>query len=83
MKNLSSVILLSVPLLFIGIMIGIYVGNANIHNYIDLNYDPNSYTSDEEEPRPNMIKINLNKATEEELMIIPGIGATTAKKIIE
>lgn len=83
MKNLSSVILLSVTILFIGLMIGIYVGNANSHNYIDLAYDPNSYTSGEVDPEPSIVKIDLNKATADELTIIPGIGKSTAKKIID
>lgn len=85
MKNTSYIILLSVTFIFIGIMVGIYIGRASNSNYIDLSYTPTTHINEVSniEQKPQIVKININTAKESDLTILPGIGESTAKKIIE
>lgn len=48
-----------------------------------LSMDKDNIYLDIEENKNGIKKININKATEEQLMTLPGIGKTTAKRIIE
>ena len=83
MKNKSIIALLGITILFVGLMIGIYIGTSSSRNYITLDYDPNIYANSPTAQLPAMVKMDLNLATTEELTIIPGIGESTAKNIIE
>lgn len=85
MKNTSKFLLLGITLICMGIMIGIYIGKSTNQNYIELTYDPTAYSDEtnESEPRPQIIKININTANETDLTILPGIGESTAKQIVE
>ena len=85
MKNTGQIALLSITILFIGLMIGIYIGTSTSRNYIELTYDPTVYTdgTGNDNKRPDIVKININTATVEELTVLPGIGESTAKQIIE
>ena len=85
MKNKSTVIILGVAILFIGLMVGIFIGTSNSRNYIELTYDPDTYTDETGtvDITPEVVKIDINTATVEDLMIIPGIGEVTANNIIE
>ena len=82
MKNTITIILTSITTLFIGLIIGIYIGTSNSHNYIDLDYDPAIYASNPTVEIPAIVKLDINLATVDELIIIPGIGEATAKNII-
>lgn len=88
MKNIGTIAILCTAILFIGLMIGIYIGNATSKNYITLTNDPDTHIpvqSDDAESQSNsdIVKININTATIEELTVLPGIGDTLATRILE
>lgn len=85
MKNSGQIALLSITILFIGLMMGIYIGNSTSRNHIKLTYDPTAYSDGigNDNIRPPIVKININTATVEELTILPGIGESSAKQIVE
>ena len=80
-------ILLTITVLFAGVLIGTLIGRLtapiNVDNQVNLppaeTLPP--YTLPYQTNQTG--KINVNVATAEELALLPGIGAETAKRIIE
>jgi len=87
MKNIGKHILLSTIFLFIGIMIGVFIGSGTDGDAIQLTKTDISIIDG---PAPTTAyydevigRVNINTATAEELSSIPGIGKVTAQRIIE
>ena len=87
MKNIGKYILSSAIFLFLGVMVGIFIGkgldgDAILLTQTDLTIvdGPAPTTAYHNE---NLGRININTATIEELTSIPGIGKVTAQRIVE
>ncbi len=77
-------ILIAITGMFICVLIGIFIGRNMKHNYVHINDAPQTQTQNStEDTQENDGRININTATEQQLMLLPGVGETTAKKIIE
>lgn len=77
-------ILIAITGMFTCVLIGIFIGRNMKHNYVHINDTPQIQTQNStEDTQENDGRININTATEQQLMLLPGVGETTAKKIIE
>ena len=77
-------VLLGITAAFFCILVGVFIGRNMTHAYIPVNDAMNSQTGDPTESKQsNDGKIDINTATEQQLMLLPGVGETTAKRIIE
>lgn len=85
-KKISFVLLLSVTTLFLSIVIGILIyrvsdtGNRRISTYDQITLQQ---TEERLKTPETSGKININIATYDELLLLPGIGPTLAERIIE
>lgn len=78
-------LLLTVTLVFIGFVAGIFVGRNAIGTLITLNpsKDNPSTAISQSDDSVQKGKVNINTAQISELMLLPGIGTTKANSIIE
>ena len=77
-------IFIAITGMFICVLIGIFIGRNMKHNYVHMNDSTQAQTQNPTQvTQENDGKININTATEQQLMLLPGVGETTAKKIIE
>ena len=86
-KNIGSIILACAIFLFLGVMLGLFIGYGTDGNAITLK--PAEYVV-VDGPSPTTAyrdevlgRININTATAQELTSIPGIGEITAQRIVE
>lgn len=86
MKNIGGQVLISVAVLLLGLMIGVFIGRGMNVQTIDLipaNLNivdgplPNTAYRDE-----TVGRVNINSASAEELTSVPGIGNVTAQRIV-
>lgn len=73
--------MIGITAVFLCVLLGIFVGRHTARTYIPLNNDSNIST--EEASVAQTGKININTATEDELQLLPGIGAVLAQRIID
>lgn len=73
-----------VTFLFIGLIVGVFIGRNTRGTWITLEPSPGHTVSDTE-PAENATpgKVNINTAGIRELTLLPGIGNTKAEAIIE
>ena len=77
-------ILIGITGMFFCVLLGVFLGRNMTRNYIPVNNIIQNTTEELSETKENNDgKININTATEQQLMLLPGVGETTAKKIIE
>lgn len=88
MKKIEHLILMSITLIFIGLMIGVLIGRTgNNHPVIVSKYQSTTSenvandTAGNNKAEPG--KMNINFASAEELALLPGIGETYAQRIVE
>ncbi len=76
-------ILLGITGLFLCLMIGVFVGRNLTGAYVPVDAIVNPETEPEiVNTSPMDGRIDLNTATEQQLRLLPGVGETTAKKIL-
>ena len=78
MKNLSKIFIVAV-LLCIAVYIGVFIGRTSGGNIMHLSDIARYYESNKEEI---VQKIDLNKATTDDLTEIPGVNLKIAKAIV-
>ena len=77
-------ILVGITVMFACVLLGVFLGRNLTHNYISVgNTMPSSTGESPQQNKPNDGRININTATEQQLTLLPGIGETIAKRIIE
>ena len=77
-------ILIGITAAFCCILIGVFIGRNLTQTYLPVNGAANSQIENTTETQQNNDgRININTATEQQLMLIHGIGEVTAQKIIK
>ena len=85
-KNFERLSLVIIAILFVGIMIGIFIGIQASRSPITLSPYHQETTAESDNAQDIHIaggKLNINTATASELSKLPGIGESYAKRIIE
>lgn len=87
MKNIEQTILLCITVLCAGLMVGILIGKFGTDRSVKLSAYDQTVDDQSEQTAPyrheTAGKININTASAEELSMLPGIGITYAKRIVE
>lgn len=87
MKNVGLFAIVAATALCIGLLLGVYIGRGQ--NSASITLIPADYVEIDGPTyhsgyRDEVVgRININKATKEELTSVPGIGDVTAQRIIE
>ena len=77
-------ILVGITVMFACVLLGVFWGRNMTRNYIPVsNITPSASDVSSQENHVNDGRININTATEQQLTLLPGIGNTIAKRIIE
>ncbi len=81
----SLYVLLTATMVFTGLVVGIFIGRNSTGTLITLNPFSGNVPSDTAPvQKPTELgKVNINTANKSDLTLLPGIGNTKAKKIIE
>lgn len=77
-------ILIGVTVMFACVLIGLFFGRNSTRNYIPVNnITPPTTQESSPDAQNNNGKININTADVQQLTLLPGIGETMAKRIID
>lgn len=85
MKNTKRYIPLVLTAIFACVLIGVFIfrqSNPSTISLTNIQKDPNQTEYHKSSPIYDG-KININQAAEEDLTLLPGIGETLAKRIVE
>lgn len=86
LKKPLQILLITITVLFIGIMVGVLIGRRSFGNEIHIFAHPSTDPVHTEPLQPDTTysgKLNINLATAEELAMLPGLGETYANRIIQ
>lgn len=87
MKNLAQYFLMFLTVLFTGLMIGVLISRSGNTTYVQLSaytgVSVEATATDTTAANNTQGKININIATVNELTMLPGIGETTAQRIVD
>lgn len=87
MKNIEQTLMLGITLLCVGLMIGILIGRFGTDNSVQLSEYDKAFAEQPSQTIPyindTVGKVNINTASVEEISMLPGIGETYAKRIVE
>lgn len=75
--------LLGITGIFLCLLLGIFIGRNLIDAYILLDNSPQATRPAFNQEEQNDGKININTASLEQLQLLPGVGQTIARRIIE
>ena len=79
----SLYVLITSILVFIGLISGIFIGRSTASTQITINpISGSSSTSSTKDPE-ELGKVNINTASKDTLMLLPGIGDIKATKILQ
>lgn len=77
-------ILIGITAVFACVLLGVFLGRNMTRNYISIrNTTPSETAVATERDQTDDGRIDINTATEQQLTLLPGIGETMAKRIIE
>lgn len=76
----AKYVMICITAVFLCILLGIFVGRYTTRSYIPLGNNSDISVKDTNTAQTG--KININTATEDELQLLPGIGAVLAQRIV-
>ena len=79
----SSWIFLGITGVFLCVLLGIFIGRNFVSNYITLGNITDNGSTETTENIQNNTGLDLNTATLEQLMLLPGIGESLGQRIID
>lgn len=85
-KKIEPSILIAITVMFIGLMVGLFIGRYTKDSSIKLTDKPNTSAQIEQIDTTNDAssgKLDINTATAEQLTALPGIGEVYAQRIVE